>query len=68
MKFLSMALGAMNTLLASDLRYLVLDQVDQSGRHRAIRRIGPKFSRTYKPNGARECARRVRQLAKKSQG
>lgn len=28
------------------------------------RRAGPKISKTYKPNGPRECARRMRQMAK----
>lgn len=28
------------------------------------RRKRPKVSRTYKPNGQRECARRMRQMAK----
>lgn len=28
-------------------------------------RLWPKSSRTYKPNGQRECARRMRQIAKR---
>lgn len=40
------------------MNLLVLGDMSPRGR------LWPKFSRTYKPNGQRECARRMRQMAK----